>query len=315
LVATGRELNAPWGLALAPNDFGTLSNTLLVGNFGSGVIAAYDPSDGQFFGTINDATGSPIATPGLWGIAFGNGARNQPKSTLYFFAGINQEAGGLFGRIDLAVTPPDAVAPTVGVTAPAHGATVSGVVRISANAKDDIELAQVEFFAGTTSLGVVTPATDAPAELDWNTTLGVNGVVNLTAQARDAGGNVTTSVAVNVTVANPVVSFSDLYAQIFSSAGAGHCANCHAGGGATLPAALNLSTAAAAYGALVDVASLQRPDLSRVKTGDPANSYLLHKLEGVDIGNTNRMPLGGPFLEQARIDSVKAWIAQGALNN
>jgi uncharacterized protein (TIGR03118 family) len=315
LVATGGELNAPWGLALAPDDFGTLSNNLLVGNFGSGVIAAYDPIDGQFFGTVNDASGSPIATPGLWGIAFGNGARNQPKSTLYFFAGINQEAGGLFGRVDLAATVPDTVAPTVRVTAPAHGTTVSGVVRISANAKDDVAVSEVEFFAGTTSIGTVTNVADAPVEFDWDTTLGINGALNLTAQARDAAGNVTTSVVVGVTVANTVVQFSDLYMQVFASAGAGHCASCHAGGGAFLPAALNLSSAAAAYAALVDVASLQQPSLRRVNSGDPASSYLVDKLEGVDIGATNRMPLGGPFLDQATIDSVKTWIAQGALNN
>lgn len=315
LVAVGGELNAPWGLALAPDDFGTLGAKLLVGNFGSGVIAAYDPLSGQSFGTINDATGSPIATPGLWGIAFGNGARNQPKSTLYFFAGISQEAGGLFGRIDLGATAQDVVAPTVRITAPASGTMVSGVVRISANAHDNVGVIQVEFFAGTTSIGTVTSVATAPVELDWNTAAGINGTLSLTAQARDAAGNVTTSAAVAVTIANTAVRFSDLYTQIFASAGAGHCANCHTGGGATLPAALNLSSAASAYATLVDVASIQRPTLARVASGNPAGSYLINKLEGVDIGNTNRMPLGGPFLDQTTIDSVKAWIAQGALNN
>jgi mono/diheme cytochrome c family protein len=126
---------------------------------------------------------------------------------------------------------------------------------------------------------------------------------------------VTTSAAVAVTIANSVVQFSDLYTQIFASTGTGHCANCHTGGGATLPAALNLSSAANAYAAVVDVASIQRPTLARVASGNPAGSYLINKLEGVDIGNTNRMPFGGPFLDQTTIDSVKAWIAQGALNN
>jgi uncharacterized protein (TIGR03118 family) len=315
LVAVGGELNAPWGLALAPDDFGALGNKLLVGNFGSGVIAAYDPIDGQFFGTVNDATGSPIATPGLWGIAFGNGARNQPKSTLYFFAGINQEAGGLFGRIDLGATAPDIVAPSVRITAPVPGTTLSGVVRISANAQDNVGVSQVEFFAGTTSIGTVTNVAAAPVEFDWNTATGINGALNLTARARDAAGNVTTSVPVAVTVANAAVQFSDLYAQIFASAGAGHCASCHTGGGTTLPAVMNLSSAANAYAALVDVASIQQPTLRRVNPGDPASSYLINKLEGVNIGNTSRMPLGGPFLDQATIDSVKAWIEQGALNN
>jgi hypothetical protein len=314
LVPVGGEVNAPWGLALAPEAFGTLGNKLLVGNFGSGVITAYDPVSGEFFGTVNDATGSPIATPGLWGIAFGNGARNQPKSTLYFFAGINQEAGGLFGRIDLGATAPDVVAPTVRITGPAPG-TVSGVVRIFANARDNVGVTQVEFFAGIVSIGTVTNVHDAPVELDWNTALGTNGTVILTAQARDGAGNVTTSAAVTLTVDNTAVRFSDLYEQIFAGAGAGHCANCHTGGVNALPAALNLSSAASAYLALVDVASIQQPTLARVKSGDPASSYLIDKLEGVNIGNTNRMPFGGPFLDQATIDTVKTWIAQGALNN
>jgi hypothetical protein len=78
---------------------------------------------------------------------------------------------------------------------------------------------------------------------------------------------------------------------------------------------MNLASAAGAYAALVGVAGTQQPTLQRVKPGDPASSYLISKLEGVNIGNTNRMPLGGPFLDQATIDSVKVWIAQGALNN
>jgi len=205
LVAVGGELNAPWGLALAPSNFGTLSDKLLVGNFGSGGITAYDPISGQFFGTVNDATGSPIATPGLWGIAFGNGARNQPTSTLYFVAGINQEAGGLFGRIDLGATAPDIVAPSVSITAPARNATVQGIVHISANARDNVGVSQVQFFAGTTSIGIVTNVADAPVDVAWNTAAGLDGPLNLTARATDAAGNVTISAAVAVTVANTAI--------------------------------------------------------------------------------------------------------------
>ena len=99
LVTAGR-LNAPWGIALAPTDFGTLSNALLVGNFGDGTVNAYDASDGQFVGTLTTANGS-FAAPGLWGIAFGNDAANQPHNTLFFAAGPNDEANGSYGRIDL----------------------------------------------------------------------------------------------------------------------------------------------------------------------------------------------------------------------
>lgn len=101
LIAAGGALNAPWGMALAPANFGTLSNALLIGNSGDGVINGYDPMSGAFIGSVNDANGQPIATPGLWGTAFGNGANNQPTTTLYFAAGIAQGADGLYGRISL----------------------------------------------------------------------------------------------------------------------------------------------------------------------------------------------------------------------
>ena len=100
LVGTGGALNAPWGMALAPNDFGTLSGALLVGNFGDGKVNGYDANSGQFVGTVTLAGGA-FAVPGLWGIAFGNDANSQPHNTLFFAAGTNDEANGLYGRIDL----------------------------------------------------------------------------------------------------------------------------------------------------------------------------------------------------------------------
>ncbi len=85
-------------------NFGTYSNNLLVGNFGDGVINAYDVSTGAFVGALADSNGTAFANPGLWGIGFGNGAQNQPATTLYFAAGIANEAAGLYGRIDLGAT-------------------------------------------------------------------------------------------------------------------------------------------------------------------------------------------------------------------
>ena len=100
LVAAGGALNAPWGLALAPADFGTLSKVLLVSNFGDGKINGYDPNSGDFMGTLMTSAG-PFAVPGIWGIAFGNDAASQPHNTLFFAAGPNDEANGAYGRIDL----------------------------------------------------------------------------------------------------------------------------------------------------------------------------------------------------------------------
>ena len=96
LVAAG-ALNAPWGIALAPADFGTFSNALLVGNFGDGKINAYDAAAGTPLGMLADTA----AAPGLLGIAFGNDANSQPHNALFFAAGVNGAADGIYGRIDL----------------------------------------------------------------------------------------------------------------------------------------------------------------------------------------------------------------------
>jgi uncharacterized protein (TIGR03118 family) len=95
----GPWLNAPWGLALAPGDFGAFSHNLLVGQFGSGEIAVYDVSSGRFVGTMQDPTGAALSIEGLWALSFGNGATAGPLNTLYFTAGIQDESHGLFGSL------------------------------------------------------------------------------------------------------------------------------------------------------------------------------------------------------------------------
>ncbi|WP_410856347.1 TIGR03118 family protein [Paraburkholderia sp. SIMBA_054] len=99
--ASGGPLNAPWGVAQAPAAFGQFSNDVLVGNFGDGMINAFDPASGEFVGTLKQKDGKAIMQPGLWGIAFGNGLNNQPTDTLFFAAGPNGEANGVYGRIDV----------------------------------------------------------------------------------------------------------------------------------------------------------------------------------------------------------------------
>ena len=108
LVSTG-ALNSPWGLALAPGNFGDFSNALLVGNFGDGAINAFDPCSGEFLGTLQDPSGTNIAISGLWGLSFGNGRGAGDATTLYFTAGTpgsgNVEDHGLFGSIQPADAP------------------------------------------------------------------------------------------------------------------------------------------------------------------------------------------------------------------
>jgi uncharacterized protein (TIGR03118 family) len=95
------QLNAPWGLALAPAGFGRFSGALLVGNFGNGRINAYDPGTGEFLGRLRHEDGRPIEIDGLWALRFGNGITGNP-TTLLFTAGIDDEAHGLFGAIEAA---------------------------------------------------------------------------------------------------------------------------------------------------------------------------------------------------------------------
>lgn len=99
LVQRG-DLNAPWGMALAPASFGHFGNRLLVGNFGDGKINAYDVDSGESKGQLQGADRKPIRIDGLWGIAFGNGLQGQPTNTLFFASGPNGENDGLYGRLD-----------------------------------------------------------------------------------------------------------------------------------------------------------------------------------------------------------------------
>ncbi|MEO8307514.1 MAG: TIGR03118 family protein [Pseudomonadota bacterium] len=401
LVPAGGKLNAPWGIALAPANFGTLSGALLVGNFGDGKINGYDVGTGAFIHSMNDSAGNAIVNEGLWGITFGNGARNQPTTTLYLVAGINGENGGLYARIDLGATAPDVVAPTgVAITTPVAVASVSGSVPVTANAADNvgvakvvfstrvgstttdiatvtaapftatwntgstangsvtliataydafgnttaspgvavtvnnvpdvtpptvtltapvagnvsgtvtvtataadnIGVAQVRFLAGTTVIGT---ATTAPYTVQWNTT-GLSGAVQLTAEAKDGAGNLTTSAAVPVTVGN-APTLASLQSAIFGP----RCSSCHNGAGASLPGSMNLSSAAATASALINVTSQEVGSLKRVTPSDPGNSYVVQKLEGTNAVGV-RMPFGGPYLDQATINQVRDWIQAGA---
>ena len=94
-------LDSPWGMAIAPAGFGSLSGTLLVGNFGNGRIHAFDPHSGRLLATLRGPGGAPITIDGLWGLLPGNGA-SAATSDVWFSAGPNGEAHGLLGVLHLA---------------------------------------------------------------------------------------------------------------------------------------------------------------------------------------------------------------------
>ncbi|HWR17919.1 MAG TPA: TIGR03118 family protein [Terriglobales bacterium] len=96
----GDFLNAPWGVALAPGDFGRFSHRLLIGNFGDGTIHAFNVVSGKHEGMMLTSAGAPLAVDGLWSISFGANSANSGLATeLYYTAGPNDEQNGLFGKI------------------------------------------------------------------------------------------------------------------------------------------------------------------------------------------------------------------------
>jgi len=93
-------MNSPWGVAMAPTDIGKFSGRLLIGMFGSGQIAAFNPVNGRFIGLMKNPDKSILSIDGLWALGFGAGnASSGPYNTLFFTAGPNQEADGDFGTL------------------------------------------------------------------------------------------------------------------------------------------------------------------------------------------------------------------------
>ena len=101
-VASQGLLDSPWGMAIAPSTFQNVAGDLLVGNFGDGHITAFRLSDGMVRGQLK-ADGRPIVIPGLWALVTGAGALHADPTSVYFTAGINHEADGLFGTLTAAV--------------------------------------------------------------------------------------------------------------------------------------------------------------------------------------------------------------------
>ena len=108
-VASGATLDSPWGLAIAPSSFGSLSGDLLVGNFGNGAIGAFNLATDSFVSELLDQTGQPLEIGDLWAITPGNGGSAGSTQVLYFTAGVANESDGLFGEI----TVPEPVSSTL----------------------------------------------------------------------------------------------------------------------------------------------------------------------------------------------------------
>ncbi len=121
LINPGGALDSPWGITTAPKSFGEFGGDLLVGNFGNSRINAFNPATGQFLGTLEDGSGSPLLlsnttdVPGLWGLAFGDGNDGFDPNTLYFASGDNAQFDGLFGSIQPTAVPEPASLTLLGI--------------------------------------------------------------------------------------------------------------------------------------------------------------------------------------------------------
>jgi uncharacterized protein (TIGR03118 family) len=152
-VATGGNLDSPWGVAIAPADFGIFGGALLIGNLGNGLINAYNPTTYAYMGQLTDGTGTPLTYPSLWellpgGTTVGNttSVSGGDPSTVYFTAGLAGESHGLFASIENSTT---------ATGAPAYGfsaATSALSVADGSSVTTAVSVAPTFNFTGTVTL-------------------------------------------------------------------------------------------------------------------------------------------------------------------
>lgn len=105
ILQHGPWMNAPWGVALAPSDFGKFSHRVLLGNFGDGAIHAFNAVTGRFEGTLLGSDNQPLIIDGLWALNFGGNTTKSGLATdLFFTSGPNDESNGLFGKLSPVAT-------------------------------------------------------------------------------------------------------------------------------------------------------------------------------------------------------------------
>ncbi len=153
-VGTGGNLNAPWGVAIAPANFGIYSNDLLVGNFGDGIVNVYDPKTFTYVGQLMDSAGKSLSYAALWellpgGTKIGNSTAvsGGDVDTVYFTAGLADEKHGLLGAISNGAG--TSSTPTFGFTS----SSASVTARAGTITNLGLSLAPVNGFTGNVTLG------------------------------------------------------------------------------------------------------------------------------------------------------------------
>jgi uncharacterized protein (TIGR03118 family) len=210
----GPQLNLPWGVVIAPSNFGDFSGDLLVGNLGDGKINAFNPTTGAFIGTLTGFNG-PLVNSGLWSLSVRTGGTFN-TSAVYFTAGINNQLDGLFGAIT--AVSPATLAITTAPTLPSGkiGTAYSQALAASGGS--------APYSAWTVSNGSL------PAGLSLNATTGtitgtpvaVAGAFNFTISFKDSTGAAGAG-SFQLTIQQPTITTpvtrAGSYAQLASGAG------------------------------------------------------------------------------------------------
>jgi mono/diheme cytochrome c family protein len=207
----------------------------------------------------------------------------------------------------VAATTVDSIANTVSVYILSTGVTDATAAELDTGATGKVGTKLVALTKGTVNMGSWSVAMSPITAGDVSNFNNGMWYLNVLTPA-DPNGAIRGQVTPTMTAAVPTLT--QLQASVFTP----KCSSCHNGVGAVPPGVLNL-TAGGAYKALVNVATNEQPNLKYVVAGDAANSYLVQKLTGAAGISGARMPLGGPYLDDATLAQVAAWIAAGAPND
>ncbi|MDQ6676684.1 MAG: TIGR03118 family protein [Acidobacteriota bacterium] len=236
-LVSGGNLNSPWGVAIAPAGFGDLAGNLLVGNFGDGVINAYNQTTGALVASLQDTSGKTIHISGLWGLQPGNGGNGGDVNAVYFAAGTGGETHGLFGSLQAAPVVPTGAVVNSGsyapVIAPGGFATVSG---LNLGATQRI-WATADFMNGklpTTIDGITATVDGKPAYIYYVSP----SQINLIPAADATQGSVPVVISNNGLVSATTTATLATYAPAFFIAKSNYIAATHADGTLVGPATL-----------------------------------------------------------------------------
>jgi hypothetical protein len=186
LVKPGGNLNAPWGVAVAPAGFGDFQNAVLVGNFGDGTINAYDDT-GKFLGQLADPSGKVLVNPGLWDMVFGGGGPSGDPGTLYLTAGGNNQPNFPPGGSTTAFFASLAPAATAGTDFSLSVSSMSATVAPGGSTNVMISATAVGGFNGQISLSctapsgltcTLSPASITPGSSTSTSTLAISAATN-----------------------------------------------------------------------------------------------------------------------------------------